>query len=451
MLGKELLVRLDSETAKEIFTRLYGESGIEAAYQRYSSLIEEYLRDKPGWFPYTRFPEASGDIHVFTSPGRTELGGNHTDHNQGKVLAASIQLDAVAIAAPRHDNLVFLRSKGFPDTEADISDLTMQPSEKGTAAALIRGIAFEFKKLGFSIGGFSANAASLVLPGSGLSSSASLEVLIGKIFDCFFNKGKMSALQIAQIGQKAENNYFGKPCGLMDQVACASGGAVAIDFKDLANPVVTQVDFDPAALDFALCVVDTGGNHADLTADYAAIPAEMKAAAASLGKQVLRELDLKTVISNSVQIRKAAGDRALLRAFHFYNENDRVDAMLSSMEMMNRAALTEEKQKFLASFMEQVNSSGNSSWELLQNIYAPHYPLEQGISLALALTRNYLQSRCKNRGVCRVHGGGFAGTIQAYIPMDSINGYRDHMESIFGPGSVTVLNIRPVGVAELEF
>ncbi|MCL2478234.1 MAG: galactokinase [Treponema sp.] len=451
MLGKELLVRLDSDMARGIFTRLYNTENIETACQRYSSLIEEYLRDKPEWFPHSKFPETGGDIHVFSSPGRTELGGNHTDHNQGKVLAASVQLDAVAIAAPRRDNMVYFRSKGFPDTEIDISDLSMHPDEKGTTAALIRGIAAEFNKRGDPIGGFSANAASQVLPGSGLSSSASLEVLIGKIFDRLYGKGKMSALEIAQIGQKAENNYFGKPCGLMDQVACASGGAVAIDFKDLSSPVVKQVDFNPAALNLALCVVDTGGNHADLTADYAAIPAEMKAVAACLGRNVLRDLDLQAVMDNAAQIRKTAGDRALLRAFHFFAENERVDAMLESMEALNKAAAEEDKQSFLGAFLDQVSSSGNSSWEILQNIYAPHNPREQGISTALALTRIYLKNNCNNSGICRVHGGGFAGTIQAYIPAAAMPGYREYIQSFFGKGSVTVLNIRPAGVVELNF
>jgi len=451
MLGKELLVRLESDTAKEIFTRLYGADGFEAASQRYSSLIEEFMRDKPDWFPHSIFPEAGGDIHVFSAPGRTELGGNHTDHNQGKVLAASVQLDVATIVAPRQDKKVFFRSTGFPDVEVDLSDLSMRQDEKGTAAALIRGIAFEFDKLGVHVGGFSSNAASQVLPGSGLSSSAMLEVLFGKIFDRLYGKGKMSAPEIAKIGQRAENNYFGKPCGLMDQIACATGGAVAIDFENLSNPKIKQVDFNPLALGITLCVVDTKGNHADLTADYAAIPAEMKAVAASLGKTVLRELDYKTVLAKAEQIRKIAGDRALLRAFHFFNENNRVDTMLKALENLDQAMHKEEKQMFLGTFVEQVNSSGDSSWEMLQNIYAPHNPREQGISLALALTRNFIQTSCRNRGACRVHGGGFAGTIQTYIPVERLSLYREQMETFFGQGSVTVLSIRPAGAAELDF
>ena len=450
MLGKELLVRLDSDIANDVFTSLYGVDGVEAARLRYSSLIEEFMRDKPDWFPRSEFPEAGGDIRVFTSPGRTELGGNHTDHNQGKVLAASVQLDTVAVAAPRQDKIVFYRSTGHPDVKVDLSDLSVRPSEKGTADALVRGIAAEFQKKGAPIGGFSANAASLVFPGSGLSSSAMLEVLIGKIFDCLFGKGKMSALEIAQIGQKTENNYFGKPCGLMDQIACAYGGAVAIDFRDISNPDVTQLDFNPSVLGTSLCVVNTGGSHSDLTADYAAIPNEMKAVAACLGKKVLRELDRKTVLEHAAQIRKTTGDRALLRAMHFFSENSRVDSMLEAMMEMNRAMLNEDKQKSLGSFIDHVNQSGDSSWEMLQNIHAPANPFEQGISLAIALTREFLETSCRNRGACRVHGGGFAGTIQAYIPSRAMPEYKKLMESFFGPGSVTNLNIRSAGVAELE-
>ena len=451
MLGKELLVRLDSDIAAEIFTRLYGAEEVDTARQRYSSLVEEYMRDKPGWFPRNEFPEAGGDLHVFTSPGRTELGGNHTDHNHGKILAASVQLDSAVVAAPRHDMRVFYRSAGHKDVDIDLTDTSFRPEEKGTAAAIIRGIASEFRKRGSPISGFSANAVSQVLPGSGLSSSAMLEVLIGKIFDSLSGKGKKSALEIAQIGQAAENNYFGKPCGLMDQVACAAGGAVAIDFADTSNPVVKQMEFNFAALGISLCVVDTKGSHSDLTADYAAIPGEMKAVASCFGKTVLRELELKTILENAGQIRKTAGDRALLRAIHFFSENNRVDAMLAAMEDMNRALRMEVKQKSFGALLNQVNRSGDSSWELLQNIYAPHNPKEQGISLALAFTRGFLEKTCKNEGACRVHGGGFAGTIQAYIPAYALAEYRAQMENLFGAGSVTILSIRPVGVTELEF
>jgi galactokinase len=344
---------------------------------------------------------------------------------------------------------VFYRSKGHRDIDVDISDLSIQPGERGNSEALIRGIAAGFREQGLNIGGFSANADQQVLTGSGLSSSASLEVLLGRIFDCLFNDGKTSALKIAQIGQKAENNYFGKPCGLMDQTACATGGAVAIDFENA--PQVTQISFDLKELGTTLCVVNTGGNHADLIEDYAAIPGEMKTVAGIFGKTVLRELDYETILSNANKIRKAVGDRALLRALHFFHENNRVDAMFSALKDMGTSFLPEDKQRALGLFLIQVNRSGDSSWELLQNIYPPLNPKEQGLSLALALTRDFIVSSCRGHGACRVHGGGFAGTIQAYIPTAALGEYRKRLEAFFDPGSVTVLGIRPVGAVEVEF
>jgi galactokinase len=451
MTGNDLLRSLDSEAAADTFARLYGRGGVHASRQRYRTLIEEFTRDTSDWFPRVEFPETSGDIRVFSAPGRTELGGNHTDHNRGKVLAASIQLDSVAIAAPRKDKKVFFRSVGHPDVMVDISELSIRPEEKGTTEALVRGIAAEFTRRGTPVGGVSINAASQVMSGSGLSSSAVVEVLFGRIFDCLYGNGKRSALEIAQIGQKAENNYFGKPCGLMDQTACAAGGAVAIDFENPAEPRIKQVEFDLAPLGTALCVVNTGGSHADLTADYAAIPAEMKTVAACFGKTVLREVDPAMILNNAEKIRKAAGDRALLRAIHFFNENQRVDTMVKALEEMSSSLFPEDSQRALGVFLTQVNRSGDSSWELLQNIYAPHHSKEQGLTLALALTRDFLEKNCRNRGAYRVHGGGFAGTIQAYIPMDALAEYQKHMETFFGPGSVTVLSIRPLGAIELKF
>jgi galactokinase len=453
MTGKVLLTKLDPAGAGEIFTRLYGSEGVDGAYRRYALLIEEIIRNKADWFPQEEFPETAGDLRIFTAAGRTELGGNHTDHNRGKVLAASIQLDSAAVAAPRRDKKIFFRSKGYPDVRLDLADpsgapdLGVKESEKGTTEALVRGIAAEFAARGTEVGGFTANAASTVLPGSGLSSSAAVEVLFGRIFDNLFGGGKRSALELAQIGQRAENLYFGKPCGLMDQTACASGGAVAIDFEDPAKPLVRQIGFDPASAGYALCVTDTRGSHADLTADYAAIPSGMKAVAAFFGKTVLRELDAGSVLAHAAEIRKVTGDRALLRAFHFFDENRRVDAMLARLEEMNAASSPQEKQKVMRAFLDLVNQSGDSSWELLQNIYSPANPENQGVSLALALTKDFLSGP----GACRVHGGGFAGTIQAYIPLDAFNNYRSRMEAFFGSGSVTVLRIRPVGAAELEF
>jgi galactokinase len=454
MTGKELLDALTQSHAGTVLRRLYGIDGVSPARERYGKLLEGMLdlgssalpgNIAPG-FP-REFPEARGDLRIFTAAGRTELGGNHTDHNRGKVLAASIQMDQAAIAAPRNDKWVFYRSTGYPDVIVDLGSLDARPEEKNTTEALVRGIAAEFERRGVSVRGFTANADSTVLSGSGLSSSAAVEVLLGKIFDSFYNAGKSSALELARIGQKAENNYFGKPSGLMDQTASAFGGAVAIDFADTDKPLVKQIQFDLSATGYALCVVDTRGSHADLTPDYAAIPQEMKSVAAFFGKSALREVDPQKLIRRLGEIRKALGDRAVLRAFHFFDENRRVDDMMDILKSMKALSDKQEKQEegTFARFLKLVNESGQSSWEVLQNIYSPRHPAEQGLSLALTLTRQFI----KDQGACRVHGGGFAGTIQAYIPLLSFDAYRDKMTEVFGPGCVTPLRIRPVGTAEL--
>ena len=444
---------IDSQQGADIFAELYGPEHINAARQRYRALIEAMTG---AGFPAAELAEADGNLRVFCAPGRTELGGNHTDHNRGKVLAASIQLDSVAIVRARKDRGVFFRSGGYPDVavrladESGAADLKPRPEEQGMTEALVRGIAAELDRRGSGIGGFSANAASTVLPGSGLSSSAAVEVLFGRIFDCLYGDGKRSALEIAQIGQIAENTFFGKPCGLMDQTACASGGAVAIDFADAARPQVRRINFDLAATGYALCVVNTRGSHADLTPDYAAIPSEMKAAAALFGKSVLGELDRETALAGAADIRKAAGDRALLRTIHFFDENARVDAMAAALADMDRAAGTEAKQRALGRYLELVNESGDSSWELLQNVYSPRSPAAQGVSVALALSKDFFR-RQNLRGACRVHGGGFAGTIQVYLPLDALAAYCAGIEAVFGPGSLTPLRIRPRGAIELTF
>jgi len=446
----ELLEKINSKRAAEIFTELYGERKVDDAKQRYESLIKGIQNNK------AEFSDDQTSLRVFSAPGRTELAGNHTDHNRGKVLAASIQLDNVAIVQKRDDNTVFFRSTGFPDVKINLTDkdgapdLQPKPEEKETTEALARGIAAELSKRGCKTGGFSANADSTVFIGSGLSSSAALETLICRIFDSLYGEGNRTALEIAQIGQIAENAYFGKPCGLMDQVACATGGAVAIDFADVSRPIVKQINFDPAAADYALCVVNTGGSHADLTADYASIPAEMKAVAAFFGKSVLSEMKKETFLSRAAEVRKSLGDRAFLRAIHFFNENERVDAMAEALLEMEKAVTTADKQQALSCYLDLVNESGDSSWELLQNVFSPAHPKDQGIASALALTKDFFRKQ-KLRGACRVHGGGFAGTIQAYVPVDAMNAYRAYIEAVFGTGSLTVLKIRSRGAVELDF
>jgi galactokinase len=377
--------------------------------------------------------ETSGDIRLFTAAGRTELGGNHTDHNHGKVLAASIQLDAVAAVSPRRDKKVFFRSSGFPDVSIDIGDLRPQEHERGTTESLIRGMAAEMAKDGIAVNGWTANADSTVLPGSGLSSSAACEVLFGSICNYLYGGGKYTPLQIAQMAQRVENNYFGKPCGLMDQAASAIGGAVMLDFADNDKPLVEAIPFDPETFGYALCVVDTKGSHADLTPDYASIPLEMKGVANFFGKNFLREIDAAAVLANISALRKAVGDRAVLRAIHFFNENDRVTEMADAI-----------KQSAIKKYLSLVAESGVSSFEVLQNCYSLKKPSEQGIPLALALTKKF-----SAEAVCRVHGGGFAGTIQVYLPCDAIAPYKTFMESVFGSGAVTILKIRAIGTAEL--
>ena len=439
MFNNELYVKLNTKKAADFFIELYGKETGEAQ-SRYKLLVSDFFESN----------NHTGNLRIFSAPGRTELAGNHTDHNNGKVLAASIHLDCAAVVRARKDNVVFYRSTGFPDVEVKLTDangafdLQPKPEEKGKTEALIRGIAAELHKRGCKIGGFSANTYNKVFPGSGLSSSAALEVLIGRIFSSLYSEGEInsanfSPLKIAQIGQIAENEYFGKPCGLMDQIACASGGAVAIDFSDSVNPNVSKINFDFDTAGYALCVVNTGGSHADLTADYAAIPSEMKAIAAFFGKKTLREIEKSLVLKNEVKLKKAHGERAYQRAIHFFDENERVnkitEALLGGKDQFNQ-------------YLSLVNESGESSKKLLQNIY----PSSGASSLgsALDLTKEFFSKEGLN-GAYRVHGGGFAGTIQVYIPQSSISAYRACMEAVFGEGSVTPLRIRKQGAIELAF
>ncbi|MCL2043193.1 MAG: galactokinase [Treponema sp.] len=449
MTNKDLLKRLHSKEGTVLLESMYGSETADMERQRYTRLVEEISEDA-GLF------KRVNNLRIFSAPGRTELGGNHTDHNRGRVLAASIQMDAVAVVVPRSDRQVFFRSVGFPDVRVNLddnngkSDLAPKPEEQGTTASLVRGIAAEFVRQGVEVRGFSANASNTVLNGSGLSSSAAVEVLIAKIFDGLYGRDRFSAVELAKISQKAENIYFGKPCGLMDQAASACGGAVAIDFADPAVTLVRQIKFDPLSLGFALCVINTRGSHADLTPDYAAIPKEMQAVAGCLGKSYLREASLSQVLSAVGEIRKTTGDRALLRAIHFFNEDNRAEEMAALLEELASSESLEVKRELMGRFLDMVNESGDSSWKLLQNIYSSREPSVQEITLALAVSNEFFRSR-KLQAACRVHGGGFAGTIQAYVPVEALEDYRTQMETIFGPGALTMLRIRPVGAVEVMF
>jgi galactokinase len=374
------------------------------------------------------------DFSVFSVSGRSEISGNHTDHNRGEVLAASVSLDIIAVAAPTDDGCVYVKSEGFSQNKVCLGDLDPVEGEEGTSAALIRGVCDGFAKNGHAIGGFCAYMTSSVLGGSGLSSSAAFEDMIGNIENHLYNNGNIGYIEISQISQYAENKHFGKPCGLMDQIACACGGFVRIDFADPANPVCEKIDLDLASHGYSLCVVNTGGSHADLTDDYASVPAEMKKVASYFGKEVLRELTKDDVIGNIPALREFAGDRAVLRAIHFFDENERVK---KASEYLAKDDID--------GFFGVIKASGVSSSMYLQNYFTPKAPAEQGISLACAVASSILE----DGGVCRVHGGGFAGTIQAFVSDEKLEVFKAKMEAAFGEGAVTVLSVRPVGMTKI--
>ena len=393
------------------------------------------------------FEDQFGDrpVEIFSAPGRTEVGGNHTDHQHGEVLAASINDDAIAVASRREDGTVRVLSAGYPMITLTIRDDFMPvPEEQGTTAGLIRGMLAGMKDRGYAVGGFDAYITSDVLGGSGLSSSAAFETLIGTILSGLYNSMTCDAVTIAKLGQYAENVYFGKPCGLMDQMACSVGALCHMDFADPANPVIEKIDYDFGAAGFSLCITDTKGSHADLTPDYAAVPAEMCSVAKALGKNVLREVPEELFLSSLPSLREKLGDRPLLRAMHFYQENRRVREEASSL-------LSGDLENFLLA----VQASGDSSFKYLQNVYTSRDVLHQNVSLALCLSEYILRKTASERGalpeglsrigVARVHGGGFAGTIQAFVPDASVSAYQKAMDDVFGEGACMVLKIRKYG------
>ena len=368
--------------------------------------------------------------HYFSAPGRTEIGGNHTDHQRGRVLAGAVNLDTVAAVRVNGTNLIRIQSKGYPLCVVDITKLTPVESEINSTPALVRGVAARFAQMGCEVGGFDAYCESTVLPGSGLSSSAAYEVLIGTIINHLFFDAKVSQPEIAQISQYAENVFFGKPCGLMDQMASAVGNLVTIDFFDKENPVIEPVDFDFASCGHALCIIDSGADHADLTDEYAAVPGEIKAVAAYLGKEVLTQIDEAEFYANISELRKACGDRAVMRCIHFYQENARVPQQVAALKEGN-----------FDKFLSLVKQSGYSSYMYLQNVIPAGYKAHQDVAVALALAEHYLEGR----GAYRVHGGGFAGTIQAFVPYDILDRFVAGMDGVLGEGACHVLSIRPQG------
>ena len=368
--------------------------------------------------------------YVFSAPGRTEIGGNHTDHQHGCVLAAAVDLETVADVTLNGTDKILIQSEGYPAFSIDINDLSINDSEKNTTVALVRGVVAGFVNRNVRVQGFDAKIHSTVLPGSGLSSSAAFEVLIGTIINELFNEGKISAEEIAMIGQYAENVYFGKPCGLMDQMASSVGSLVYIDFADPKQPTVGKIDFDLADVGYALCIIDSGADHADLTDEYAAIPMEMKQVCSLFGKEVLREIPEETFLKALPSLRGQVPDRAILRALHIYRENERVAKQAQAL-----------KDKDIATFMNLIKESGNSSWKYLQNITPAGAVKHQEVAVALALCDTYLNGE----GAYRVHGGGFAGTVQAFVPLNMLESFKNKIEAVLGENSCHVLNIRQQG------
>lgn len=372
----------------------------------------------------------AGEVVIFSAPGRSEVGGNHTDHQHGKVLATSINLDSLGVVRATDDNTIRLVSDNYDEIVITLDDILLKDEEKETTTALIKGVVSGFLNRKLEVGGFSAYVTSDVLIGAGLSSSAAFETLIGTILSGLYNNMSVSAIDIAIIGQYAENIYFGKPCGLMDQMACSVGNLVYIDFENTSKPVVEKVEFDMEEYGYSLCITDTKGSHADLTDEYAAVPKEMKLVAKHFGKEVLRGITAQDIIKEIRVLRSELGDRSVLRALHFVSENERVSYEVDAL-----------KKGDLAKFLEYVKASGDSSYKYLQNVYSNSDVRSQNVSVALATSDVILQ----DNGVSRVHGGGFAGTIQAFVKNEYVEEYKKNMDLVFGEGACSDLRIRKYG------
>ena len=408
----------------EKYSALYADIGQQT--ERFLNAIDEFCK---------AYGE-DRDISILSVPGRSEIIGNHTDHNHGKVMAGAINRDIIAIASKNDSDVIGFCSEGYAKDRIALSTvMDADKFKKFTSRALIAGMAASFVKDGYKVGGFDIYCCTEVLKGSGLSSSAAFEVMIGNIINHLYCDGRVDNQEIAKYAQFSENVYFGKPCGLMDQMACAVGGFVYIDFEDNKNPVVESVDLSLSRYGYSLCIVNTGGNHANLNDDYASVPSEMKAVAKALGREVLRGLSEAEILASAEKLRTTVGDRALLRAIHFVRENERVENA--------RAAL---KSGDLDKFYQVILASGRSSFQYLQNVYTTINVSEQGLSLALALTDGFLTER---GGAFRVHGGGFAGTIQAFVRTEDLESYVALIDSVFGKGSAMPLNIRPLGAVKL--
>ena len=412
---------LESEKAKKLLGELYGKAAVAENQKRYEDLVGKFVKE---------FGEK--DLYLFSSPGRTEISGNHTDHNHGKVLAGSINLDCVGVATVNDTNFVNIVSETFNQSfTIDLNHLEPSDRMAGTVD-LVKGLLKGFEESGYEVGGFDAYVTSNVISAAGVSSSASFEMLLCSMLNTFFNAGKMDTVAYAHIGKYSENHYWNKASGLLDQMACAVGGLITIDFLEPQAPVVEKIDFDFASQNHSLIIVNTGKGHADLSADYSSVPNEMKKVAQFFGKEVCAEIKEQDVIDHLAELRAYAGDRSVLRALHFFEENKRVEAEVKAL-----------KENCFGDFLDGITASGNSSWKWLQNCYTNSNVQEQGISIALALTEMFIAE--KKRGACRIHGGGFAGVIMAMLPNDLVDEYVAYIEKAMGEGSAYRMSIRPYG------
>lgn len=423
----QLKDNLKTKESQDYLSRLYGrQRDVRSITCRLEKLADKFA---------AAFPDEE-QASLFSTPGRTEVGGNHTDHNHGRVLAAAVDLDVIAAASPRADGQIIIHSEGYPVLRIDTRQLEKDPEERYTSTALVRGTCARFAQMGLEIGGFSAVILSDVPRGSGLSSSAAYEVMIGTILNHFYNRGSVDPVRIAQIAQFAENNYFGKPCGLMDQTTCSVGGFVTIDFGDPASPLVAKVQTEFEHSGLSLVIVETGGDHADLNEEYASVAGEMRAVARVLGGEVLADVREDELFKKLPEVRARTNDRAILRALHFFNDNRRVTAQVEALQH-------EDYRRFLSLVIE----SGRSSWMLNQNCFSTRKPTDQGIPLALALSEKLLAGGAG--GAWRVHGGGFAGTIQAFVPREELAGYLSEMRRVFGEQACYPVSIRSQGSVRL--
>lgn len=423
---EEVKKKLEQGAFLPTLKMLYGgaEEVIAKQKERYEKAIERFAEI---------YPERE-EISLFSAPGRTEIGGNHTDHQHGCVLAAAVQLDAIAVVSFHREGVIRVYSEGYGSFSVDLSDLSVQQGEKGSKA-IVRGIVSRFAKMGVQVGGFDVYSTSDVLAGSGISSSAAFETLIGTIIDSYYNEGKAGAVEIAKIGQYAENVYFGKKCGLMDQMASSLGGLVSIDFADTEHPLVERFSFDFEKEGYCICVTDTGGNHVNLTPDYVAVRSEMEKVAAQFGKEYLRQVEEEDFYREIPKLRNTCSDRAILRAMHFFSDNRRAKEEAEALK-------SGDAKKFLS----LVQASGDSSANQLQNLYSNSAPTEQAIPLGIMISKLVLDGT----GAVRVHGGGFAGTIQAFVPLEKSDAYVRELERVFGEGTCYVFRIRPVGGVEVR-